>query len=193
MKDFAGRCIHFNGIQHDTCKAGINYRELAGGEEFGMAKRLPCISENGIEPGVCASCHYPTPAEVAVMEAEFQGHMDAMRERNSILGAAHTDAPQSLVYLCLLCPSGARMVANDYESFVAHVAESHALEAVEIGQSKGKMAAHLDARDWYQTDEEYTLADGRSLCIRSSRQRRRGSNKAAWQDDTPKGRKRSRR
>lgn len=193
MKDFAGRCIHFNGIQHDTCKAGVNYLVLAGGEQFGMAKRIPCIKDNGVDPAVCAACHYPDATEVAAMETEVQGHMDQLRERNTILGAAHTDAPHSLIYLCLLCPVGARTVVTDHQALLTHVVETHAVDEATVKQAKGAMAAHMDATDWYQTDDEFSLPDGRGLCIRSSRQRRRGADRAMWQDETPKGKKGRRR
>jgi len=39
----AGDCKHFNGIQHDECAAGVNYRKLAGDPRTGMALRLPCL------------------------------------------------------------------------------------------------------------------------------------------------------
>lgn len=36
-------CRHFNGIQHDTCKAGVNYRQLIGGDDLGWALKIPCM------------------------------------------------------------------------------------------------------------------------------------------------------
>jgi hypothetical protein len=190
MKDFAGWCIHFNGIQHATCKAGVNYLALAGGEEFGMAKRIPCIKGNGVDPAVCASCHYPTPDEVAVMEADLQSHMDAMRETMEILGAAHTDEATSPVYVCQLCPQGARTVTTENRALFDHLADAHQLDAATVKTATGKMSAHLDARDWYQTDYRFTLPDGRELLIRSTRIKRRGANRAAWEDSVPRRKKR---
>ena len=40
-----GTCIYFNGIQHDTCEAGICYRKHVGGSPTGWALRMPCIKE----------------------------------------------------------------------------------------------------------------------------------------------------
>jgi hypothetical protein len=37
-------CKHFNGFQYDTCQAGINFMELAGGKRDGIALRLPCCA-----------------------------------------------------------------------------------------------------------------------------------------------------
>jgi hypothetical protein len=36
-------CQHFRGIQHTTCEAGVNMRELVGGDDHGWAARAPCL------------------------------------------------------------------------------------------------------------------------------------------------------
>lgn len=38
-------CVHFTGIQHTRCEAGVDYRALVGGPDFGWASRLPCLEE----------------------------------------------------------------------------------------------------------------------------------------------------
>lgn len=48
VRQYEGRCHHFNGIQHDCCEAGVNYRELAG-IETGMALVIPCLPEKNYE------------------------------------------------------------------------------------------------------------------------------------------------
>lgn len=45
IQDHMRRCVHFTGIQHDTCEAGVCYRALVGGPDFGWASRLPCLED----------------------------------------------------------------------------------------------------------------------------------------------------
>ena len=64
-------CIHFTGIQHDTCKAGVNYRALTGGGD-GYALRLPCITlvgEKPVEKVTCDKQRAETKEESEVREA----------------------------------------------------------------------------------------------------------------------------
>lgn len=64
------KCIHFTGIQHDTCAAGVNYGRLLGGPRFGWAKHLPCLSDP--EAIACEQCRFPTreEAEATVREMD---------------------------------------------------------------------------------------------------------------------------
>jgi hypothetical protein len=43
-------CRHFNGVQHDTCEAGVNYRDIKVGTGWG----LPCIPHDIKADGTCA-------------------------------------------------------------------------------------------------------------------------------------------
>lgn len=190
MKDFGGRCTHFNGIGNDTCKAGVNYLELAGGEQFGMARRIPCLLSNGVDPAICPSCHYPTPEEVAVMEAELTTHMERKRQDMALIGAAHTDAAHSLVYVCQLCDRATRTVTTTAADMIAHALDAHGLDEATVKTARGEMASHIDATEWFQNDDVFTLLDGREFLIRSSRTRRRGMDKAMWRDETQKGKRR---
>lgn len=64
------KCIHFAGIQHDTCAAGVNYQRLLGGPRFGWAKHLPCLADP--EAIVCEQRRFPTrdEAEATVREMD---------------------------------------------------------------------------------------------------------------------------
>lgn len=71
-------CIHYTGClnpRSPTCKAGVNYREHAGGDGFGWVKRLPCFKlENG-DPAAVVKCDLyqePTAEQIAAHEAEVQ-------------------------------------------------------------------------------------------------------------------------
>lgn len=64
-------CVHFNGVQHETCKAGVNYHALAG-IGFGCWKRLPCMpKDDGADEVVaCEKRQTETPEQTAAREAD---------------------------------------------------------------------------------------------------------------------------
>ena len=85
-------CRHFNGIHHGECRAGVNYRVLAGEPSLGCMTRIPCTF--GFEPkggpmAVCAKLERPSREEAELtidkQEAAFQRHVGAY-------SAAHADA-----------------------------------------------------------------------------------------------------
>lgn len=183
----AGRCVHFNGIQNKTCKLGIDYRTLVGGDDFGWAARLPCLKDNGSEVA-CDHCRFPTQEEAAAYEAEIEAYMERKREDMEIIGAAHTnpahhgEAGQSFVYVCELCDRAARVVTSTALQIRQHLQSVHGVDLATIQAARGKMAAHLDATDWSQTDDRFSLPDGRAMLLRSIRTPRRGANKAIWME-----------
>lgn len=80
-EQIAGSCVHFTGIQNKTCKAGIAYASF---EARGFAK--PCF--NRTPEQACASCHFPTPEEVA---AEVAAHEASYKRMELALTAVDTD------------------------------------------------------------------------------------------------------
>ncbi len=78
-------CIHFNGIQHGACKAGVNYRALTGGGE-GCALRLPCVTfspgERIVEKVKCAQQRPETEVEAAARETETDARIKVMLGAN---------------------------------------------------------------------------------------------------------------
>jgi hypothetical protein len=97
------------------------------------------------------------------------------------------------VYLCLLCAAEAPFTAHQAADFRQHAAEAHGITVDEMRGATGRMASHMDATDWHQTDDRFTLADGRPLLLRSYRARRRGADRRLWEANTGKGRGRGRR
>lgn len=74
-------CKHFNGIQHDVCEAGINYRELVGNER-GAIRCLPCLPKTnslGPLPGMdyvdCPKLEYMTREEAEQQETESEAEL----------------------------------------------------------------------------------------------------------------------
>lgn len=82
LKDqIAGSCKHFTGIQNDTCKIGVNYLELVGGERKGIGCKIPCTGDKGcshapdIKVVPCALREFLTPEEVQAEEDMINAHM----------------------------------------------------------------------------------------------------------------------
>jgi hypothetical protein len=67
----ADTCRHYNGAinprSNGVCDAGVNYRDLVGGDIAGWVTRLPCcaMGARGGEKVVCAKHSLPTAEEVA--------------------------------------------------------------------------------------------------------------------------------
>lgn len=68
----SGDCIHFTGIQHVSCKAGVEYESLERSPGPGIRK-LPCLAAT--LPGcrtTCPSFRAMTPEEEAAEEELIQ-------------------------------------------------------------------------------------------------------------------------
>ncbi len=73
-------CKHFNGIwapgmKEHSCRAGVDYRSLVGGETQGWVNRLPCLPKSAdrtdaerAEIVPCALREFPTLGEVEAKE-----------------------------------------------------------------------------------------------------------------------------
>ncbi len=74
----AGDCIHFTGIQHACCEAGVRYKDV---ETFapegtpGMRLRLPCLPKPGVESPPCASFRAMTREEDEAREAKWRARL----------------------------------------------------------------------------------------------------------------------
>lgn len=77
-----GKCKHFNGPYNETCRAGVNYRQLADDSRPGYLNRLPCkkthFKEDVIAP--CALLEWKTPEDVAAEEAMIKAELAKMME-----------------------------------------------------------------------------------------------------------------
>lgn len=83
-------CVHFRGIQHETCTVGINLRQLVGGPDLGWARRIPCLLMDADQCEVtCDSRKLPTreEAEVEVIRSDEQ-----MQKTLAAFRAAREDA-----------------------------------------------------------------------------------------------------
>jgi len=75
-------CRQFNGIINKKCLAGINYRELVGGPNFGWVLRLPCNHNRiaGYPPDdemvTCGRFQQKTAEEIALREQQMREEID---------------------------------------------------------------------------------------------------------------------
>lgn len=182
-------CIHFRGIQHDTCKLGIRLDDVdpapdirENGVNFGVGKRIPCIKENGTVS--CASCRYPTEEENAQHEAEMDTYLARMREDSLLIGAAHSENGPSTVFVCELCERNQRVAITAMSELLEHMLTAHGLDTEMVKACRGQMSQHLDATEWSQSNYVFEH-DGTRILIKSMRTPRTGSNRRAWQDSVP--------
>ncbi len=73
-------CVHFTGIQHDTCEAGIAYRDVNGGRKhLAVLPCLPNMPHLAREESVpCEKCRFPTEEEIAADDFEVTKVLDCI-------------------------------------------------------------------------------------------------------------------
>lgn len=72
MRKSIEECRHFNGIQHETCLAGVRYRDVRDASGPGMA-RWPCLTLSARPPctTVCEKRDLLTADEIAARDREI--------------------------------------------------------------------------------------------------------------------------
>ena len=119
-----GQCIHFNGVQNDECKAGINYKEICGGQEKGIFARLPCLNTEYQKPDEQVNCEKysePTDQEIIDYGNWHNEHMDKMRK--VMVGIkpwrdAHQNESFQEVVECPVCKGRLHLSISSYNSHV---------------------------------------------------------------------------
>lgn len=73
LQQISDQCVHFNGIQHGACKAGVTYKDVrAPAGSFGY----PCVKSMS-RGSTCARAEYPTAEQAAAEDARIQAALDA--------------------------------------------------------------------------------------------------------------------
>lgn len=101
-----GTCKHFTGYQNGKCMAGIEYRALVGGDDFGWAARLPCVTNSPLnKPGgpPCEKFEEPTAEELAADKAATRKRMDGFVEALRRIKAANKGRGEAGVVTCPEC------------------------------------------------------------------------------------------
>lgn len=70
-KQVENRCIHFNGLTHEKCRAGVKYSDVK--EQDVKPLKIPCLKMEQISGGSCSKIIFPSPKmvqkEVKILEA----------------------------------------------------------------------------------------------------------------------------
>ena len=82
------QCKHFRSIQHQTCQVGINIRQLVGGDDFGWARRMPCLSSEHCTVE-CESRELHTREEA---EADYEKTQQIMQQLTQAVTITRQDA-----------------------------------------------------------------------------------------------------
>lgn len=85
-------CRHFDGVQHDECKAGVNYRALAGEPRDGCMTRIPCLPFTDPKHGAMAVCDKRSTWTQAEAEQMVDASKASMKRHMLAFRAAHDDA-----------------------------------------------------------------------------------------------------
>lgn len=113
---YRDKCRHFNGVQHDCCKAGIRYKDVEVNQEERPRVRLPC-ADFGIPIALplvdsCSQRSFLTQAEHEARRAEIDAAVDRMLAM-SAAGKCHVcgaDAePSRIVGRCKYAACGHRL------------------------------------------------------------------------------------
>lgn len=70
-KELQCKCLHFNGVQNETCRAGVAYKSFTGG--------LPCLKFDNRKSdtwGKCEKHKLPTDAEALEMAMKRQAELE---------------------------------------------------------------------------------------------------------------------
>lgn len=102
-RPFRDECRFFNGLgfgageRAKCCEAGINYRELVGGPDFGWARRIPCLDGSPslprLDPVPCSRRVLMTQEEHAEREKETRALIDQVCARMAAGLCPHCSKP----------------------------------------------------------------------------------------------------
>ncbi len=107
-----GQCIHFHGVQHDTCRAGVKLVTIRDTSQRPF--RWPCVELEDLGPATttCAKYIEPTVQQLATQEAEIAAIVALMAARTSRGECCHCGTPMTSVRQVGMCiyaaPCGCR-------------------------------------------------------------------------------------
>lgn len=169
-------CIHFRGINHERCLAGVDWRLLTGGDHVGIALRMPCMRGNN-SAVECVYREWRTPEVIARAQAEQDAALARIDEDSAVIDAAHQmDGGVSQVFVCERCDRSQRFVTQSRAELLEHFRLAHKLVSADWADATQQHIAHGDAEHWFQDDYRIVASDGAALCLRSSRMSRRGND-----------------
>ncbi len=78
-EQISDKCVHFNGMQNKTCRAGVTYDEVDNGKRVPYRKALPCFKPEGDEVEQCKCEHLRFRTEEEI-QARLDEHEETMRK-----------------------------------------------------------------------------------------------------------------
>lgn len=112
------RCRHFTGALHnEKCKAGVHYRSMVGGPDFGWMARLPCLPDSPLRKDMvtCAAFDPFSPAEEMADALETKARFEKVTE--AIRRIKETGNSQGYV----VCPKCSNQLHFSIAKFNGHV------------------------------------------------------------------------
>lgn len=165
-------CIHFRGINHERCLAGVDWRLLTGGDHVGIALRMPCMRGNN-STVECDYREWHTDEAAARKLGDLEAAITRHFEDDDLINAAHQmDGGVSQVFVCEMCDRSQRFVNQSRAELLEHFRLAHKLVSAEWVNATQEHIRHSDAQNWFQ-DDYRIVSNGRVLCLRSSRISRR--------------------
>jgi hypothetical protein len=91
-----GKCKNYDGcialFGDKMCKAGLNIREITGGEDTGWIKRTPCLLKHKSDIH-CVSYSEPSDEEIAEHEDWIEVYLQRMRKVGPTISQLKKDNP----------------------------------------------------------------------------------------------------
>lgn len=91
-------CIHYRGLQYDTCEASVDYDSVAApspvpldNPRFGIDNRLPCFKRSGVN--TCPSQRFRTEEEAKAKDAEIEASIRSWVNKLANDICPHCDTP----------------------------------------------------------------------------------------------------
>lgn len=115
-RNHAQRCVHFTGVQHEVCKAGVRY------DSFAKNAGLPCIRLGGARPGnSCDKKQLPTEEEIQKHEDEIEATLKRFRTVAPVIEKVkkeHKGTSWKGVEVCPVCNGRLHMTHAAYNGHV---------------------------------------------------------------------------
>lgn len=118
-----GNCRNYNGecYRDGDCDAGINVRQLVGGEDAGWLQRIPCFAGKEDCTCSCDSFESYTQADLDREDAEYEAWMAKFRLTGPIIAQVkreHKGESWSGVVECPVCQGKLHMSHAAYNGHV---------------------------------------------------------------------------
>ncbi len=110
-----GECKHYTGLFREECEAGLNKREVTGGDVAGYLLRMPCFKRNNSDV-VCDSYEEPTDEEIRKDEEAWEQLMENMKKISPLSAQLKEQHPEggSGTVPCPVCKNTLHFTVSSY-------------------------------------------------------------------------------